>query len=349
MSDAEQAHLAAAAAAGVHRIALPTPFRVGRVNVYLIEDEPLTLLDAGPNSGTALEELEEGLAEHGRRIEDLGLLLLTHQHMDHAGLASVIARRSGAEVAAIAGLARYLRDFASEAKREDDYAAQAMLRHGVPADYARALRTLSDGYRGWGAPVEVAGQLQDGAEVRLRDRTLQAIRRPGHSPSDTVFHDAQQRLLLAGDHLIATISSNALVTPPLPGEQDRAVAGAPAHLDGRPAPLLAYVESLRATQAMDVETVLPGHGSLFGDHAPLIAERLRMHERRARKIATALDAGPLSAHEIAQALWGDVALTQAYLTLSEVLGHLDLLLADGGVRESADGEIIRFEIAYARG
>ena len=32
-------------------------------------------------------------------------------------------------------------------------------------------------------------------------------------------------------------------------------------------------------------------------------------------------------------LWGNIAVTQAYLTLSEVLGHLDLLAADGHVRE----------------
>ena len=32
-------------------------------------------------------------------------------------------------------------------------------------------------------------------------------------------------------------------------------------------------------------------------------------------------------------MWGNVAVTQAYLTLSEVLGHLDLLVRDGQVRE----------------
>ena len=31
---------APAAAAGIHRLAIPTPVAVGRVNVYLIEDEP---------------------------------------------------------------------------------------------------------------------------------------------------------------------------------------------------------------------------------------------------------------------------------------------------------------------
>jgi hypothetical protein len=42
---------APAAEAGIHRLSIPTPFAVGRVNAYLIEDEPLTLVDAGPNSG----------------------------------------------------------------------------------------------------------------------------------------------------------------------------------------------------------------------------------------------------------------------------------------------------------
>ncbi len=33
-------------------------------------------------------------------------------------------------------------------------------------------------------------------------------------------------------------------------------------------------------------------------------------------------------------MWGEIALTQAYLTLSEVLGHLDMLLADGTATET---------------
>ena len=50
----------AAVAQGIHCIPIPTPFAVGRVNVYLLEDDPLTLLDAGRNSGRALDELEQG-------------------------------------------------------------------------------------------------------------------------------------------------------------------------------------------------------------------------------------------------------------------------------------------------
>jgi hypothetical protein len=75
----------------------------------------------------------------------------------------------------------------------------------------------------------------------------------------------------------------------------------------------------------------------------LIDERLRLHRRRARKILRLLAGSPLTAYEIAVELWGNVAVTQAYLTLSEVLGHLDLLVIEGLARELSDGTVSRFE------
>jgi glyoxylase-like metal-dependent hydrolase (beta-lactamase superfamily II) len=346
LSDREESDrgLARARRSGILPLPLPTPFAVGRVNAYLIEDEPLTLVDAGPNSGTTLEALEQALRAHGHRLDEIELLLITHQHIDHFGLASIIAGRSGAEVAALDVLAPYLGDFRAEAIREDEYAAATMLRHGVPADYAKALRTVAGSFRGWGAPVEVTRPLPDGSELSLRDRTFRVLRRPGHSPSDTILYDAEQRLLIAGDHLLKAISSNALVTRMLPGDEAAPTTG-PKHLDGRPASLLVYNDSLRATAAMDVEFVLSGHGPIFDGHSQLVEERLAMQRRRASKIAALISSRDLTAHEIALQMWGDVAVTQTYLTLSEVLGHLDLLLEDGGAAESEDGEVIRFTAA----
>ena len=111
---------------------MPTPFLVGRVNCYLIEDEPLTLIDTGPNSGKSLDELERALADHGHAIEDLELIVLTHQHMDHLGLLEILARRSGAEVAALHSLGPYLADFAQSATADDEFAQAMMRRHGIP-------------------------------------------------------------------------------------------------------------------------------------------------------------------------------------------------------------------------
>jgi glyoxylase-like metal-dependent hydrolase (beta-lactamase superfamily II) len=94
-----------------------------------------------------------------------------------------------------------------------------------------------------------------------------------------------------------------------------------------------YLASLEKTREMDVELVLPGHGEPITDHRSLIDERFALHRRRADKIHRLIAERPRSAYEIAQTLWGNIAVTQAYLTLSEVLGHVDLLLNDGRVRE----------------
>jgi glyoxylase-like metal-dependent hydrolase (beta-lactamase superfamily II) len=102
------------------------------------------------------------------------------------------------------------------------------------------------------------------------------------------------------------------------------------------------MRSLEATREMELSLVLPGHGRPITDHASLIDGRFRMHERRAEKIHRLIAGEPRSAHEIAHELWGNVAVTQAYLTLSEVLGHADLLLADGRAVEVEQDGVVRF-------
>jgi glyoxylase-like metal-dependent hydrolase (beta-lactamase superfamily II) len=323
--------------AGIHRLAIPTPFMVGRVNAYLIEDSPLTLVDSGPNSAKALDELEQELAARGYAVEDLELLVITHQHMDHFGLASILARRSGAEVAALADVAPFLAGYGSEIDREDRFAELMMLRHGIPPEIVTALRAVSAGFRAWGSAVEVTRPLSDGSELKLRDRTLRVLHRPGHSPSDTVFYDEQRSILLAADHLIAHISSNPLLARPLDAPED--------YEGPRPKALITYMDSLRATQAMDLSLVLPGHGRSITDHVALIDERFRLHARRAERIRRLIAAQPRTAHEIAQELWGNVAVTQAYLTLSEVLGHVDLLLRDEAIVERERDGVVYFVAA----
>ncbi len=325
--------LAGAARAGIHRLALPTPFLVGRVNCYLIEDDPLTLIDTGPNSGKSLDELERALAEYDRTIEQLELIVITHQHMDHVGLLEILARRSGAEIAALDLLAPYLASFGASASADDEFSQEIMQRHGVPAEMALVLGSVGAAFRAFGSSGQVTRPLRDGDRLELRDHSFEVLHRPGHSPSDTIFWDERRRHLIAGDHLLAHISSNPLISRPL----------APASDGERPHALLDYISSLQATRELPIELVLPGHGDPIIDHAELIDERLRMHQRRARKILGLLAKGPLTAYEVALQMWGNVAVTQAYLTLSEVLGHMDLLAREDRVRELDESGIVRFE------
>jgi glyoxylase-like metal-dependent hydrolase (beta-lactamase superfamily II) len=321
----------------IHTLSIPTPFAVGRVNCYLIDDDPLTLVDTGPNSGKALDELDVALREHGRRIDDLERIVITHQHLDHMGLVGILARRSQAEVVTLDLLAPVIEEFGAYAERDDELAESLMLRHGIPRDVVIALRSMSRAFRAWGGSAPVDRRLADGDSLEFAGRTLQALHRPGHSPSDTVFWDAERRELIGGDHLIGHISSNPLIARPLGGKSGEPGAG-------RPRALMTYMRSLRETRAMPVATVLPGHGEPVTDHVKLIDERFALHERRAAKINGLIAEQPMSAYEIAQSLWGNVAVTQAYLTLSEVLGHVDLLLDRGEIRETEVGGVIRYEV-----
>ena len=328
-------HAAHAREQGIFCLPIPTPFAVGRVNVFLIDDEPLTLVDAGPNSGRALDELERALRALGRRIEDLELLVVSHQHMDHLGLVDILQKRSGADVAAIDLLVPWMARYGEYMEAGDHFAEKVMARHGIPEETRLALRSVASSFRGWGAGATVTRALHHGEQLALRDRTLEVLHRPGHSPTDTIFHDAQRRTLIAADHLIKSISSNPLISrpPDAPLDDPELALG-----HARPRSLMIYMDSLRATREMELELVLPGHGEAFDDHAALIDERFRMHERRAAKFLKLVQEAPRTAYEIAYARWGNVAVTQAYLTLSEVLGHMDLLLDDGSVVEDVDDD-----------
>ena len=76
-------------------------------------------------------------------------------------------------------------------------------------------------FRAFGSSGQVTVPLREGTELTLRDRTLHALHRPGHSPSDTVFWDEQRQILIAGDHLLVRISSNPLISRPLDGPAAR--------------------------------------------------------------------------------------------------------------------------------
>jgi glyoxylase-like metal-dependent hydrolase (beta-lactamase superfamily II) len=323
---------------GIHRIPLPTPFQIGDVNAWLLRGEPLTLVDAGPLMEETEARLDDGLRALGVAVEDLELIVLTHQHDDHVGLAGELRRRSGAEVAGTAALAAFLADAGASMDADDAYSVALMRRHGVTEKTVETLHGISRAFRRFVGDVPVARVVADGDELRAGGRAWQVRERPGHSPTDTVL--ASDGLLLAGDHLLERISSNPIAHVPIGAPDPAGLAASPE----RPRPLLTYAGSLRATAAADRgELLLPGHGDPFTGAAALVEKRLELHERRAAKILDALG-HPRSAADVGRDLWRHVPVTQAYLVLSEVLGHLDLLEERGAVRaEERDGVVL-----YAR-
>jgi glyoxylase-like metal-dependent hydrolase (beta-lactamase superfamily II) len=320
----------------LHRIPLPTPFQIGDVNAWLLTGTPLTLVDAGPLMEETEARLDAALAEHGVTVEDLELIVLTHQHDDHVGLAGELRRRSGAEVAGTAKLAAFLADVDASMDADDAFSLALMRRHGATEKTVETLHGISRAFRRYIASVPVTRVLAEGHELRAGGRTWQVHERPGHSPTDTIL--VGEGVLLAGDHLLERISSNPIAHAPIGAPDPAALAAAP----DRPRTLLTYLDSLRATADADRgELVLPGHGVPFSGARALVEKRAAMSERRAEKILTALT-HERSAADVGRELWRHVPVTQAFLVLSEVLGHLDLLEARGAVQATERDGVVRY-------
>jgi glyoxylase-like metal-dependent hydrolase (beta-lactamase superfamily II) len=314
-------------------IPLPLP-HVGSVNAWLLKGAPLTLIDTGPREDRALDALEAGLRGEGVRLEDVELVLGTHHHLDHLGLAATIQRRAGARIAVLDATAGYMERYADRSAMERRFSRALMAHHGVPA----AIIADSDDF--WAYIVE--GSERFDADVRLRHgdrihaggRELRVLARPGHSTTDTLFVDDAAGIAFVGDHLLARISSNTEIYP----------ADEP---DGtRPRTRSEYLANLRRTAAMPLRRLLTGHGRPVTEHRRLVEARLDEHRRRCRRIAAILEEGPRSAFAIAAGLWSEATLAeQPLFVVWEVLGHLDLLI-DAGVaaeRIGDDGQA-RFEL-----
>jgi len=315
-------------------LVLPTPFPIGPVNCWVLRGEPLTLIDAGPNTPEALAALERGLADLGLRVEQVELLLLTHQHSDHIGLARTVKERSGCAVAAHELLAGYVHDVQASLAAEDAYEADVMRLHGTPDALQDAFLAIARERRAYSSSVVVDAALQEGDVVQAGGRRLAVSLRPGHSPTDTVFVDAAARTAFVGDHLLAHISSNPLVHRPLAG---------PADPRRRRSSLASYLDSLARTAREELAVIHTGHGKEVSDHRRLIAERTRFHRDRMRLVLEELTAGEHSASEISRSLWPELPVSQTYLALSEVLGALDVLEEEGRVRSHEDEGRVSYE------
>jgi glyoxylase-like metal-dependent hydrolase (beta-lactamase superfamily II) len=317
----------------VTTIALQVPFAVRAVNCYLLEGDPLMLIDPGADWHETMVELEDALADRGLRVEDVEQVILTHQHYDHVGLAHRVRERSGATVVAHHLLREFLADLPGQMELEDTYQADVMRLHGVPEAAIQELYEVSREHRVYGGSVTVDRLIGDGDVVVAGGRELHVAVRPGHSPTDTVFTTEAERVTFSGDHLIGHISSNPVIHRPL----DR-----PADTRDRMRSLPRYIDSMRRTATLDVDVLLPGHGNPVEDHAALVAERLEFHQRRKERIFGGLGGESKTARTLALDLWGQLAEREAFLTLSEALGHLDLLEEEGRVVVEEEDGLLRY-------
>lgn len=294
-------------------VEIPTPFPVGPVNAYVVDDEPLTLVDAGPKVPEARERIAAALRSIGRQVRDVRRIVLTHGHADHFGSAAALAAESGAPV--------YVHP-ADRAKVRGLRWDEAMLRRwlreaGLPEAFAGTFLAMMEEYARFYDPIADVETLDDGQVLEFESGSLVVIHAPGHSAGHVVLWDGAGSLV-AGDVLLEEVTPNPVVE---------------FTSDGARAPTLpAYLHTLRRLQNLPVATAYPGHGAPISEPASRIAAILDHHEQRKTAIAALLDARPRTLVELAQEIYGELDPVNVVLALSEVIGHLDLLAEEGRLR-----------------
>lgn len=313
---------------GVTRIALPLPGLSGGVNVHLVRgDGPTTLVDTGMPLPGALEALEDGLAAAGSSLAALELVLLTHHHLDHTGLAAAIHGRTGVPLAALPAVAEAVAAPHALLVREVAWGEAHIARHGAPDGLLDAARQGEPLVRDL-PTAATARLLADGDVVRAGDHDLVVRHRPGHSPTDTLWFTAGAGppVAFVGDHLFR----GAPLTP---------VLGSMLGADDRPA--ARYLAALDETAAIPGLVAFPGHGPALPDPAAVVRDRRGALDRRTGRVRDALGPEPRVAWELGTAVWRGVPSVRHGLTrLGALLASLELLEAAGeAVRTEQDGRV----------
>ncbi|MBI4556422.1 MAG: MBL fold metallo-hydrolase [Candidatus Hydrogenedentes bacterium] len=292
----------------VVRIAVPTPFPVGPVNVYLIESDPPILVDVGPNTPEAYEALDRGLREHGYSFSDLGFILLTHGHIDHMGLLARILDESRAPAYAHPHAVARAAGFDSDGQTSHDFFTALMWEFGVPEEQI-ALSVSDQGhYHRYGARVEIQHVLRDGDHVAH----LTACFVPGHSPSDTLFVDSEAKCAFVGDHILRLTNPVPLIRRPPPG-QTRAKS------------LIEFTTSLQRTRQLNLRLCHPGHGSSIENPNQVIDKILNRNEERTRRVREILGDAELTPYDVCRALFPKMDIRYLNLGLASAIGHLEVL------------------------
>jgi glyoxylase-like metal-dependent hydrolase (beta-lactamase superfamily II) len=311
----------------LYQIVVPTPFAVGPVNCYLATTDPITLIDTGPLHADSRAGLEAGLRSLSLTQRDIRRIIITHAHADHYGLAAEVVQASGAELWTHRYNRATLEAYETVRAQRNAFYGQLMAESGVPVEERQRIADSRQVGERLAASVAVTGTLDEGGRVELANHSWQVYHTPGHAGGLIVLFDPLSRVLLSNDHLLRDISSNPVIEP--------APDGGP-----RPHRLVEYLFHLQRAVDWRPAIAWTAHGEPIEDVAKLVRQRIAFHTRRAEKILAMIDGAERSAYQIAGPLFGRLQGVDAFLALSETIGHLDWLEEQGHIEAVRRDEVL---------
>jgi glyoxylase-like metal-dependent hydrolase (beta-lactamase superfamily II) len=308
-------------------ISLPTPFYIGPVNVYLIKEDPVTLIDTGPKTPEAIAALRAGLRSAGLSVNNIRRIVLTHAHEDHCGLARAL--RDEAKDADV-----YVHNWETghrASRLEHEESLRLLQRAGVPDDEIQSMRRLYDDVRQYADSLEDdhCRELVDGDELEFDAGALRVIHTPGHTPGSCSFLREADRTIIAGDCVLKRITPNPVVSPdPIdPSRRFRSLAE--------------YLVSLARVRSFAPTLVFGGHGEPITDFEELFNRYLKLIRERQTSALGVIPKTGATAWEVSRSLFPGVGDVHSFLAVSEAVAHLDYAESEGKIAvEMSDGREI---------
>jgi hydroxyacylglutathione hydrolase len=298
----------------IFTIRVPNPFVEGRNRVYVIADDPITMIDSGVATDRAFQGLVAGLKEHGLAPSDIKRIVLTHKHIDHIGNAWRFQKQCGAEIMIHERELPSVTDVDPGGERYSALVSACLDDWQVPAD-ARPSSSAAT-HMQWEIESVDATPLVDGQSIPCGDGQLEVIHTPGHTMGSICLKLGSH--VFSGDHVLPDISPN--------------IGGG----DMRSRNLLFhYLESLRKTRDLFCDedvNVLPGHGDPMQTFTDRCDELVAHHESRLEKLADILGRhARRTVYDIACRLFGEMKGFHVVLGCAEANAHLELLVEQGRI------------------
>jgi glyoxylase-like metal-dependent hydrolase (beta-lactamase superfamily II) len=304
---------------GVWRLRLPCPWPgVPHVNAWaLARADGIVLVDTGIGGEEGLHQLELALGQAKLKLRDVRLLVCTHAHTDHYGLAGPIIDAAGCELWMHPAW-EHIRAMAEDPDKALERRIEVARQCGVPV---AALERYAESRRGEDPLIDrlVAPdrELVDGVEVATDLGFLRVHETPGHAPSHVVLHEPESGLLISGDHLLGKVSLFF-------------------DYGHTPDPVGEFLDSLDVVEELDVRLCLSGHGRPFRDAGAKVVANRDLVEEQLGRVRGSLESGERVVFDVvadlvgrenlnaATAGWG-MQLVLAYLDRLAVLGEAERL------------------------
>jgi glyoxylase-like metal-dependent hydrolase (beta-lactamase superfamily II) len=304
-------------------VSLPTPFYIGPVNVYLIAEDPITLIDTGPKTKEANEALRDGLRRERVRVSDIRRIVLTHAHEDHCGLARAL--RDEAKESEV--LVHEWETGHRNGRLEYESHRALLARAGVPPSEIDGMRRMYEGVRRYADSLEdhEYSLLQDEAELEFANGSLRIIHTPGHTPGSCSFVREADRTIIAGDCVLKRITPNPILSPD------------PINPAQRFPSLAEYLVSLARLRTFAPTLVHGGHGQPVRDYEELFNRYLRAIRERQSDVIRLLPKAGATAWEVSRHMFPETDDVHRFLAVSEAVAHLDLAHQEGKIEVEING------------